>query len=120
LVAWGIEATDEFRAWWAELSEAEPEAITIGVTILEEKGPALGRPRVDTLAKDSKHPNLKELRVQFAGKPYRVCFAFGPRQTGILLIGGVKSGKNWAAKMVATADKIYDAYLAELKKEGLL
>jgi len=29
-------------------------------------------PRVDTLAKDSKHPNMKELRVQFAGKPYRI------------------------------------------------
>jgi len=53
----------------AKLSDAEHEAITIGVTVLEEKGPALGRPRVDTLAKDSKHPNMKELRVQFAGKP---------------------------------------------------
>ena len=40
-----------------------------------------------------------------------------PRQTGILLIGGIKSGKNWTAKMVALADKIYDAYLAELKTE---
>jgi hypothetical protein len=63
---------------------------------------------------------MKELRVQFAGKPYRICFAFDPRQIGILLIGGIKSGKNWTAKMVAAADKIYDAYLAELKKEGLL
>ena len=117
---WDIEATDEFQAWWAELSEAEHEAITIGVTILEEKGPALGRPRVDTLAKDSKHPNMKELRVQFAGTPYRICFGFDPRQTGILLIGGIKSGKNWTAKIVALADKIYDAYLAELKTEGLL
>jgi hypothetical protein len=54
-VAGDIERTVEFRAWWAELREAEHEAITIGVTVLEEKGPALGRPRVDTLAKDSKH-----------------------------------------------------------------
>jgi hypothetical protein len=119
-VAWNIEATDEFQAWWAELSDAEHEAIAIGVTVLEEKGPALGRPRVDTLAKDSKHSNMKELRVQFRGKPYRICFAFDPRQSGILLIGGIKSGKNWTPKMVATADDIYDAYLAELKKEGLL
>jgi hypothetical protein len=43
---------------------------------------------------------MKELRVQFAGKPYRICFAFDPRQTGILLIGGIKSGKNWTSKMV--------------------
>ena len=63
---------------------------------------------------------MKELRVQFAGEPYRICLAFDPRQTGILLIGGTKPGKNWTSKMVATADKIYDRYLAELKKEGLL
>ena len=63
---------------------------------------------------------MKELRVQFSGIPYRICFAFDPRQTGILLIGGIKSGKNWAPKIVATADKIYSAYLAELKREGLL
>jgi hypothetical protein len=119
-VAWNIEATDEFQAWWAKLSDAEHEAINIGITVLEEKGPALGRPRVDTLARDSKHPNMKELRIQFAGRPYRICFAFDPRQTGILLIGGIKSGKNWTPKMVATADKIYDAYLVELKNEGLL
>jgi hypothetical protein len=41
-------------------------------------------------------------------------------KTGILLIGGIKSGKNWTPKMVIAADKIYDAYLAELKREGLL
>jgi len=119
-VGWEIEATDEFQAWWAELTRAEREAIAVGITVLEEKGPALGRPRVDTLAKDSKHGNMKELRVQFRGKRYRICFAFDPRQTGILLIGGIKSGKNWTPQMVAAADKIYDACLAELKKEGLL
>jgi hypothetical protein len=119
-VAWDIEATDEFQVWWAGPSDAEHEAITIGVTVLEEKGPALGRPRVDTLAKDSNHPHMKELRIQFAGNPHRICFAFDPRQTGILLIGGIESGKNWTAKMVALADKIYEAYLAELKTEGLL
>jgi hypothetical protein len=36
-VAWDIEATDEFQAWWAELSDAEREAITVGITVLEEK-----------------------------------------------------------------------------------
>jgi hypothetical protein len=99
-VAWDIETTDEFQAWWAGLSEAEHEVITVGVTVLEEKGPALGRPRVDTLAKDSKHPNMKELRIQFAGKPYRICFAFDPRQTGILLmaeLGLVRTGlRKWS------------------------
>ena len=65
-----------FRLGGPELSDAEHEAINIGIAVLEEKGPTLGRPRVDTLAKDSKHPNMKELRIQFLGKPYRICFAF--------------------------------------------
>jgi hypothetical protein len=33
-VAWDIETTDEFQVWWAELSDAEHEVITVGVTIL--------------------------------------------------------------------------------------
>jgi hypothetical protein len=90
------------------------------VTILEAMGPNLGRPWVDSLSKDSKHQNMKELRIQCQGKPYRVIFAFDRRQTAILLIGGRKSGKNWTKRMVASADKIYDSYLREIKKEGLI
>ena len=63
---------------------------------------------------------MKELRAQYAGKPYRIAFVFDPRQTGILLIGGIKSGKGWTKQMVAKADKIFAQYLKELKKEGLI
>jgi hypothetical protein len=54
---WGIEHTDEFERWWMTLSEAERITITGAVGLLEEKGPALTRPYVETLAKDSKYPN---------------------------------------------------------------
>lgn len=91
-----------------------------GVAILEDKGPALGRPWVDTLSKGSKHSNMKELRVQHRGKPYRILFAFDPRQTANLLIGGRKSGKSWTKRIIEVADKIYDQYLRELKQEGLI
>lgn len=67
-VAWDIEATDEFQAWWAGLSDAEHEAITVGIAVLEEKGPALGRPRVDTLAKDSKHPKHEGIADSMCGQ----------------------------------------------------
>jgi hypothetical protein len=36
-VAWSIETTGEFQACWAKLSDAGRKAITIGVTVLEEK-----------------------------------------------------------------------------------
>jgi hypothetical protein len=119
-VAWEVEYTEEFLAWWDELTERERIAITATVALLQEKGPALTRPYVDTLSKDSRYPNMKELRLQHAGRPYRIIFAFDPRQSAILLIGGIKSGKGWTAKMVAAADKIYSQYLRELKKEGLI
>ena len=117
---WEIEVTDEFEAWWTTLSEGERITITSVVELLEEKGPALARPYVESLSDDSKYSNMKELRVQHAGNPYRIGFAFDPRKTAILLIGGVKSGKGWTAKLAAQADKIYGEYLKELKKEGLI
>lgn len=64
-MAWDTKATDEFQAWWSELSEVANEAIIVAITVLEEKGPALGRARVDTLAKDSKHPNMKDCVSSF-------------------------------------------------------
>jgi hypothetical protein len=117
-MAWNIEAADEFQQWFGVLSSSERVAVAAKVNMLEELGPTLGRPHVDTL-KGSRYTNMKELRVQHAGKPYRVLFAFDPRQTAILLIGGVKGKKKWYEKTIALADRIYTSYLDEIKKEGL-
>ncbi len=69
-MAWDIEFTDEFGEWFRNLDDAEKVSVTASVDLLEELGPALGRPHVDTL-KGLPVPNMKELRVQQAGKPYR-------------------------------------------------
>ena len=87
-MAWEVEYTDEFGAWWEGLTDGEQEAITAAVAFLEERGPGLGRPLVDTV-QGSRHPNMKELRPP-AGN-LRILFAFDPRRTAILLIGGDKS-----------------------------
>jgi hypothetical protein len=75
---WEVEYTHQFGDWWEGLSEAEQEDIDAKVRLLEQRGPALGRPHVDSV-KGSKHSNMKELIVQHAGRPYRVLFAFDPR-----------------------------------------
>lgn len=68
----------------------------------------------------SKHSHMRELRIQHAGQPYRVLYAFDPRRVAILLIGGKKTGKDrWYEKFVPIADKLYDQHLNALKKEGL-
>jgi len=64
---------------------------------------------------------MKELRTQCGGKPLRSLFAFDPRRTAILLIGGDKTGDSrFYERMIPLADQLYDTYLAELRKEGLI
>jgi hypothetical protein len=117
---WQIDFTDEFEAWWATLSESEQESIDASVHLLESLGPLLGRPHADTL-KGSKHANMKELRTQHQGRPLRTFFAFDPRRTAILLIGGDKTGdKRFYDRMLPLADKLYDEHLQQLRKDGLI
>ena len=80
---WEVEFTDEFGAWWDGLREAEQVDVRAEVNLLRRFGPTLGRPHVDSVA-SSKHANMKELRVQHRGRPYRVLFAFDPRRSAIL------------------------------------
>ncbi len=118
-MAWDVEYTDQFGVWFARLTAEEQEAIDAAVRVLEEEGPGLGRPLVDTVS-GSRHPNMKELRPP--GGNLRILFAFDPRRTAILLIGGDKT-KRWQAwyrEMIPVADRIYDEYLEELRQEGLL
>lgn len=116
-MAWEIEYTGEFETWWNDLNEEEQVDITAVVDVLAERGPGLRRPLVGVID-DSKHPNMKELIVQHAGRPYRVFFIFDPRRTAILLIGGDKTGNpRFYEEYIPKADKIYDDYLRELEKE---
>ena len=117
---WNVEFTDEFAEWWQDLSEAEKVSVDASVRLLENLGPNLSRPHVDTI-KGSKHSNMKELRTQCGGSPLRTFFAFDPRRQAILLVGGDKTGDNrFYERMVPIADRIYDNYLDELRQEGLI
>ena len=72
------------------------------VMLLRELGPTLGRPHAD-LVTTLAYPNMKELRTQHDGKPYRTLFVFDPRRVAILLIGGDKTGNDrWVQEVRAT------------------
>lgn len=115
---WEVEYTDQFEAWWDGLTEAEQEDIAAMVGVLEQKGPALRRPHVGAI-QTSRHPNMKELIVQHAGRPYRILFAFDPRRCAMLLIGGDKTGNaRWYAESVPIADTLYDEHLEALRREA--
>jgi hypothetical protein len=64
---------------------------------------------------------MRELRIQHKGRPYRVLYAFDPRRTAILLIGGDKTGNSrWYSQFVPRADDIYGEHIAQLTREGSL
>jgi hypothetical protein len=117
-VSWDVEYTDRFEEWWTTLNEDEQEEISAKVELLEEHGPSLPRPHADVIT-SSKHSNMKELRGKVGYANLRVLFAFDPRRTAVLLIGGDKTGNaRWYQQFVPIADQLFDEHLAQLKREA--
>jgi hypothetical protein len=119
-MSWDVEYTDEFGAWWEDLTDAEQEDISAVAQILMERGPDLPFP-YSSGVKGSRHEHMRELRVQSRAKPLRIFYAFDPRRTAILLIGGDKTGdKGFYKRMIRIADRLYDEHIQELRREGLI
>ena len=117
---WNVEYTDEFGDWYARLDEGIQDDIDRIVGLLEAHGPQLPFP-YSSGVEGSKHGHMRELRVQSGGQPIRIFYAFDPRRSAILLIGGNKAGnKRFYGEMIAAADRLYDIHLAELRKEGFI
>lgn len=55
---WDVEVTDQFEQWWDNLDIAQQQAIDAAVGLLEQRGPGLGRPLVDSI-KGSRHANIR-------------------------------------------------------------
>ena len=113
---WEVEYTNEFGSWWDNLTEAEQIDISACVGLLEECGSNLKFPYSSGIS-GSKHPHMRELRIQHKGRPYRVLYAFDPKRVAILLIGGEKTGDNrWYESYIPIADRLYDEHIENLKK----
>lgn len=103
--------------WLAELDQHSREQVVAAVELLEEHGPQLGRPLVDTVTA-SRHRNMKELRPGSAGRTeLRVLFAFDPARQAILLVAGDKSGdwRGWYQRNIPRADDLFDAHVRRVK-----
>jgi hypothetical protein len=118
IVSWVVEIGDEFRPEFFALQEEVRTEILALTRLLQQFGPQLGRPRVDTL-KGSRHANMKELRFSAADGEWRVAFAFDRKRKAILLVAGDKSGvgeKRFYRELIRKADERFDAHLIWLKK----
>lgn len=116
-MSWTVLFHEEFDLEFQDFVEGLQDELLAHAKLLQEFGPQLGRPSVDTL-KGSKHANMKELRFEWKREVWRVAFAFDPKRQAILLAGGDKGGadeKRFYKKLIATADRRFDAYLASLE-----
>ena len=70
--------------------------------------------------KSLRHPNMKEFR-SVAGN-LRALFCFDLRRTAIVLLGGEKRSDSvgWYDRNISWGDELYDEYLYEICKEGLI
>jgi hypothetical protein len=103
---WVVNQTVVFENWWEALSEQEQDDVTAFVELLQEMGPQLPYPHSSGV-EGSRHGHMRELRV---------FYAFDPRRSAILLIGGNKTGKDkrFYKTMVPKADALYDQHLKTL------
>jgi hypothetical protein len=121
-VEWEVLMTNQVEAFLDELYEFDRishRLVNQAILILEQNGPAEGRPLVDTVTA-SRLSNLKELRPPSAGgSEIRILFAFDPWRSAVLLMAGDKSGqwKRWYKTSIPEAEDAYEAYLTERQKE---
>ena len=73
--------------------------------------------RAETSFKIWDFANMKEVRPLSTN--IRILFAFDPRRTAILLLGGDKTNQweRWYRDNIPIADDLYDEHLATLKAE---
>lgn len=114
---WTVLFDEQFAEWLDTLPANLRRKILGHVELLERLGPNLGRPRVDGI-KGSAYLNMKELRIQYKGGPWRVLFAFDTQRNAVLLFGGNKRGNaRWYSESVPIADQRFIRHLESLTTE---
>ncbi|NLE58282.1 MAG: hypothetical protein GX616_07975 [Planctomycetes bacterium] len=63
---WSVDI-ELIEGWLASLDQRSQEQVVAAIELLEDRGPQLGRPVVDTVSR-SRHRNMKELRPGSSGR----------------------------------------------------
>ena len=119
-MSWSVAFHREFAVEFRGLDrQVQDEIYTIG-RVLEQFGPQLGRPRVDTLY-GSRHPNMKSFgSVRWTGSGGSLSPST-PYANAVLLAAGNKSGgsaRRFYRALIRKADERFDRHLAQLADEG--
>ena len=62
-MAWEVEFSDEFGAWWEGLAAAEQKSVDFTVSLLQQVGPMLRMPHSSGVEM-ARHAHMRELRIQ--------------------------------------------------------
>jgi hypothetical protein len=112
---WQVVYLDPVADWLLGLDDAAYEQFVACVELLQEHGPHLGRPLVDSIG-HSEIGNLKELRAVSPGATeIRALFVFDPQRQAVFVVIGDKRNKwkSWYAEALPLAEARYTAYLRE-------
>jgi hypothetical protein len=121
IMNWTVLFHDDFDQELSKYDEDLQDELLAHANLLQEFGPNLGRPTVDTL-KGSSYPNMKELRFNWMGEVWRVAFAFDPLRQAVLLVAGDKSSvnqKRFYAKLIDIADARYKEHTVSINKVNI-
>jgi len=116
-MSWNVEFHLLFIPELQVLPQEVQDEILSRIGVLEQFGPALGRPNVDTL-NGSKYKNMKELRFDVDNGVWRLAFAFDVRRRAILLVAGDKAGvnqKRFYQTLIKKADDRFTQHLQDLE-----
>ena len=116
---WNIDY-HHIEAWIDEQDEETVAHIFAALEVLQDEGPRLGRPLVDTIS-GSRVRTMKELRPASAGSSeVRILFAFDPSRKAVMLFAGDKSKgrrvrdtwRGWYRAAIPKAERIFEEHLA--------
>ena len=112
---WTILLGAHFEQWLNAQDEGLQEKVLAALLNLQVYGPRLPRPYADTV-KGSQHKKMKELRIQYAGRPVRALFAFDPLRRAIVLCAGDKSNdKRFYDNLIRIADEAFSLHITVLE-----
>jgi hypothetical protein len=117
-MTWIVLFHADFVTEYEALPEGVQDDLFARIGMLEELGPELGRPTVDTLLASS-FPNMKEIRFNSDGV-WRFAFAFDPARSAIILCGGDKEdvdSKKFYKSLIALADARLANHIEQTKQK---
>lgn len=119
-MAWLVVVHEDLDAEIAAFPRSVRKELLAQTKLLQQIGPHLGRPHVDTL-RGSTFKNMKELRFDADGGVWRVAFAFDPHRSAVLLVAADKQGigqRRFYETLIAKADARFSSHLRHLAIDG--